>query len=326
MKYISSIFIILIFVGSLRAERDLTNVQPLDGVKTKPGIQLDKSPSALGISAEAQSRLSKATNPPLNIALFAVDRRDEKENGNSDVIMIISIDQQNKKVKMSSVLRDTYVDIEGHPKDKINAAYALGGPQLAIKTINQNFDLDISDYINVDFFGAAEMVDALGGVNIDVQAEEIPYLNNYLQEIAIIDKQPQTPVTKPGYLLLNGKQTVAYTRIRAVGRGDYVRTERQRNVMLALFKKLKGSGPQVFPAFMSQILPHMETSMSTMTLFKVGSSLLASKNKSVEQARFPLDSSSEGIRVNNIWYLSADLKTTSIAMHNFIYKDIPPHP
>ena len=297
---------------------------PAETTVPRPVVKLIKTPAALGISPKTQKRIAAMATPPINLALFAVDRRDKNQEGNSDVIMIITIDQVTKKIKMSSIMRDTYVNIEGKGMDKINAAFALGGPQLAIKTINQNFDMDIQDYINVDFFGTAKMIDALGGVEINVKPEEIPYLNNYLKEISIIENIPPVNVTNPGIQVLNGRQTVAYTRIRAVGRGDYERTERQRTVLIALFNKMKGAGPALYPVFMNQILPNMETSLSGMNLFKIGGDLLNSKSKTIEQARFPLDSSSKGIRVNNIWYLSADLKVTTAALHNFIYKSISP--
>ena len=283
-----------------------------------------KTPEALGISRITQKRIVGINNPPLNIALFAVDRRNKANEGNSDVIMIISIDAISKKMKMLSILRDTYVNIEGHGVDKINAAFAIGGPQLAIKTINQNFNLDIKNYIKVDFFGTAKIIDALGGVNINVKATELPYINNYLNEIAIIENIPALPLKNFGEQKLNGKQTVAYTRIRAVGRGDFERTERQRTVLIALFNKLHGAGSGILPIFLTDILPNIETSMSNMTLFKLGNDMLNPKTKIIEQARFPLDSSSEGERINNIWYLTTDLKITSDAIYNFIYKDIHP--
>ncbi|WP_219224852.1 LCP family protein [Pedobacter antarcticus] len=317
--------LILFMVSSAIAQDTLNTVEKsVNPAVKQAAYKLNKSPQALGISQAALTRVKAMQNPPVNIALFAVDRRKEDELGNSDVIMIISLDQITKKIKMTSILRDTYVEIEGKGKDKINAAFAIGGPQLAIKTLNQNFGLDIQDYINVDFFGTAKMIDALGGVDVNLKPEEIPYLNNYLQEISIIEHIPATPVKVPGLQRLNGKQTVAYTRIRAVGRGDFERTERQRTVLVALFNKLQGAGAEVFPVFMSQILPNLETSMSNMTLFKIGGDILGSKSKTIEQARFPTDTMSKGIRVNNIWYLSADLKATTQSLHNFIYKNIPP--
>ncbi|TCC96992.1 LCP family protein [Pedobacter hiemivivus] len=287
-------------------------------------VQLNRTPEALGISQKTRDRVKAMANPPFNIALFAVDRRKDDDRANSDVIMVISIDQQTGKIKMSSIMRDTYVNIEGHGMDKINAAYAFGGPQLAIKTINQNFDLDIKDYMNVDFYSAAKIVDALGGVNVNVKDPELPYLNNYLNEVAIYDKIPAVHVNNAGLQKLTGRQAVAYTRIRGVGNGDYERTERQRTVLVALFSKLKSSGQEVFPVFASQILPNLETSMANMTLMRFAGSVLNSENKVIDQARFPLDGQSVGKRINNIWYLTVDLKTTTNSIHNFIYKNMKP--
>ncbi|TKC57585.1 LytR family transcriptional regulator [Pedobacter hiemivivus] len=306
------------------------NAQDTTAVAASPvnikrvAVQLNRTPEALGISQKTRDRVKAMTNPPFNIALFAVDRRKDDDRANSDVIMVISIDQQTGKIKMSSIMRDTYVNIEGHGMDKINAAYAFGGPQLAIKTINQNFDLDIKDYMNVDFYSAAKIVDALGGVNVNVKDPELPYLNNYLNEVAIYDKIPAVHVNNAGLQKLTGRQAVAYTRIRGVGNGDYERTERQRTVLVALFSKLKSSGQEVFPVFASQILPNLETSMANMTLMRFAGSVLNSENKVIDQARFPLDGQSVGKRINNIWYLTVDLKTTTNSIHNFIYKNMKP--
>jgi LCP family protein required for cell wall assembly len=263
-------------------------------------------------------------NPPVNIALFGVDRRSSDFNGNADVIMIISIHPQTTRITMSSILRDTYVNIEGKGMDKINSAFALGGPQLAVKTINENFEMDIKDYINVDFFSAAKIVDALGGVYINLNPDELIYLNNYLKEISITDGVRSIPLAKPGPQILNGKQTVAYTRIRAVGRGDYDRSERQRAVLVALFSKMQGAGSSIFPVFLEQILPYLETNMDSRMLFSMGSNILNSKTKTIEQARFPLDKHSIGERINTVWYLKTDLKATSDSIYNFIYRNIQP--
>lgn len=315
--------ILMILSYHVKAQDSLAVAASPVAVKRVP-VQLNRSPEALGISQKTIDRVKALANPPINIALFAVDRRQEEDRANSDVIMVISIDQQTGKIKMSSIMRDTYVNIEGHGMDKINAAYAFGGPQLAIKTINQNFDLDIKDYMNVDFYSAAKIVDALGGVNVNVKEPELPYLNNYLNEVAIYDKIPAVHVKNAGMQNLTGRQAVAYTRIRGVGNGDYERTERQRSVLVALFSKLKSSGQEVFPVFASQVLPNLETSMANMTLMRFAGSILNSQNKVIDQARFPLDGQSAGKRINNIWYLTVDLKSTTNSIHNFIYKNMKP--
>ncbi|WEK21395.1 MAG: LCP family protein [Candidatus Pedobacter colombiensis] len=316
-------FILMVLSYHVKAQD--TSAATAAPITNKPvAVQLNRTPEALGISQKTMDRVKALPNAPVNIALFAVDRRTEDDRANSDVIMVISIDQQTGKIKMSSIMRDTYVNIEGHGMDKINAAYAFGGPQLAIKTINQNFDLDIKDYMNVDFYSAAKIVDALGGVNVNVKEPELSYLNNYLDELAIYEKIPVIHVNTAGFQRLSGRQAVAYTRIRGVGNGDYERTERQRSVLVALFSKLKSSGQEVFPVFASQVLPNLETSMANFTLMKFAGSILNSQNKVIDQARFPLDGQSAGKRINNIWYLTTDLKTTTNSIHNFIYKSVKP--
>lgn len=312
---LSSTLLILIFSAAYAQ----SNGSKSEGYKQPKDFQLDKTPEALGISSKVQNKVNAITSPPINIALFAVDRRTTEDRANSDVIMVISVDQQLGKVKMASIMRDTYVNIDGIGMDKINAAYALGGPQLAIKTLNQNFDLDIQDYMNVDFYSAAKIVDALNGVDVNVKDEELPFLNNYLDEVAIYEKIPAVHVKNAGLQKLNGRQAVAYTRIRAVGNGDYERTERQRSVLVALFNKLKNSGQEVFPAFATKIIPNLETSMTNMTLLGFASGILSSKNKTIDQERFPLDKQSTGKRINNIWYLTTDLKATTNSIHSFIY-------
>src|SRR5690606_34920231 len=136
--------------------------------------------SALGFSQEKISKVDSVDALQTHIAFFGVDRRSTSDFGNSDVIMIISIDPITNKIKLSSIMRDTYVKIYARGKNKINAAYFEGGPQLAIRTLNENFDLAIKEYITVDLFGSAKIIQALGGVEIDVKQEEIKFINDYL--------------------------------------------------------------------------------------------------------------------------------------------------
>jgi len=160
-------------------------------------------------------------------------------------------------------------------------------------------------------------------VAISLKSEELPFLNNYLKEISFAG-DVLVPVTKPGLQTLTGRQAVAYTRIRDAGRGDYERTDRQKAVMVSLFSKMQGAGVDILPAFLSEILPNVETSLNQMMLYTIGSNILSSKSKIIEQGRFPLDSASKGERIDNVWYLKTDLKATTASLYNFIYKDIKP--
>lgn len=278
----------------------------------------------LGISENKLKGVDSVNHAITNIAFFGVDRRSTSDFGNSDIIMIISINSQTKKVKLASIMRDTYVKIYARGQNKINAAYFEGGPKLAIRTLNENFDLAITEYISVDFFGSAKIIQALGGVEIDVKPEEMDFLNNYLGEISGIDRIPANFITQPGIQLLSGKQAIAYSRIRAVGRGDYDRIRRQKSVIDGLATRLSQSGKELLPIIIKDILPNIETNLDYTKLFSLGADLMTAKSRSFDHARFPLDNASEGIRVDNIWYLSANLPATTQSLHNFIYKDINP--
>ncbi len=152
-----------------------------------------------------------------NIAIFGVDSRDDNlDKGNrSDCIIIASLNNKTKEVKLVSVYRDTYVQIEGHGLDKITHAYSYGSAPLAISTLNTNFDLNIKEFVTVNFDAVAEAVDKLGGVEINIESnEELKYLNNYINETAKVTNKTNEKVASTGKQTLNGVQAVAYSRIR----------------------------------------------------------------------------------------------------------------
>lgn len=258
-----------------------------------------------------------------NIALFGIDTgREKHETAHSDAIMVLSIDKAYKKIKLTSFMRDTYVEIEGHGKNKLNAAYALGGPELAVKTINQNFGLDITDYAIVDFVGLSNIIDIMDGVEVEVKEKEIQEINKYMEEVAHMKKEKATPVRKPGLQLLNGNQATAYVRIRKVGEGDFDRAERQKNVLSALFKKLEDQDISKYPGIASTLLPYVKTSLSTGKIVSTGLEVLAQRISDIDWYRFPLYGYCEGEIINGVWYLTTDLSITREHVHQFIYQDV----
>ncbi|ERI90781.1 cell envelope-like function transcriptional attenuator common domain protein [Clostridiales bacterium oral taxon 876 str. F0540] len=288
--------------------------------------KISKSNEDLGINNDAQKRIDQEdpNKNIVNIALFGVDRREKNEASRSDSIMIATIDKNHKKIKLSSVMRDTYVNVPGHGMTKITHAYAYGGAQLAIKTLNENFQLNIKDYATVDFFSLEKIIDSMGGVTIDVKKEEVPLINQYMAETAGIEKKAIPTVTKPGTLNLNGMQAVAYSRIRYVGNGDYERTERQRKVLTALFEKIQAAGVAKYPSIVSTLLPYTETSISNLDLVSMGTGVLTSGTKTLDQERFPVDGYCDGKTIGGVYYLVADLKATTDQMHKYIFDDIKP--
>ncbi|MBQ9437355.1 MAG: LCP family protein [Lachnospiraceae bacterium] len=180
-----------------------------------------------------------------NIALFGVDSTTGalSKNTRSDVIMIASVNQDTGDVKLCSLYRDTYLNRGNDTYNKCNSAYATGGPEQAINMLNMNLDLDITDFVTVGFAGLTRAIDALGGVEIDVDSAERPHLNNYQYTMAEDMKTTYKEVTKTGLQNLNGLQATAYCRIRYTAGDDYKRAERQREVLKATMDKAKKADP-----------------------------------------------------------------------------------
>ena len=243
---------------------------------------ITKDPTALGIDPSVTMDDSIK-----NIALFGLDQRSaySDDSTRSDVIMVLTVDNKHKKLKITSILRDSYVSIEGENSngvhvdymDKINAAYAEGGYELAIRTLNRNFGLNIMDYVTIDFTDTAAIVDAFGGVEISLTAEEKWEINqnlwNLSQETEGLIKDSDFLADANGEVvdlagaeysdsveLLNGNQAVAYGRIRNIGY-DYQRVERQQIVFKALMNRVTQLSFGEYPSLISQLMPYCETSL-----------------------------------------------------------------
>ena len=243
---------------------------------------ITKDPTALGIDPSVTMDDSIK-----NIALFGLDQRSaySEDSTRSDVIMVLTVDNKHKKLKITSILRDSYVSIEGENSngvhvdymDKINAAYAEGGYELAIRTLNRNFGLNIMDYVTIDFTDTAAIVDAFGGVEISLTSEEKWEINqnlwNLSQETEGLIKDSDFLADANGEVvdlagaeysdsveLLNGNQAVAYGRIRNIGY-DYQRVERQQIVFKALMNRVTQLSFGEYPSLISQLMPYCETSL-----------------------------------------------------------------
>ncbi len=182
-----------------------------------------------------------------NIALFGVDDRGGRldKKTRSDSIIIASINNATHEIKLVSVYRDTYLNLSNDSYNKCNAAYAAGGPEQAISMLNMNLDMDITDFITVGFGGLTDIVNQLGGIEINVEENEITHLNNYQSTMASEKElnMKYTPVTEPGLQTLDGLQATAYCRIRYTAGDDFKRAERQRTVLMAILEKAKKASP-----------------------------------------------------------------------------------
>ena len=219
-----------------------------------------------GVATEEKTGAMKGYR---NIALFGVDSRSKElsKSTRSDSIMIASINQDTGDVKLVSVYRDTYLNLSNDQYNKCNAAYAKGGPEQAINMLNMNLDMNITDFVTVGFNGLIDTIDALGGVEIDVQDNEISYLNDY-QRSMFMESADDTKhlnndiveVTHSGTQTLSGLQAMAYCRIRYVG-NDFGRAERQRKVLMAVMDKAKKADPAKLDKIANSVFDEMYTSM-----------------------------------------------------------------
>lgn len=199
-------------------------------------------------SIEVNSGVDESLKNYRNIALFGVDSRDNSfSNTRSDCIIIVSINKKTNDVKLTSVYRDTYVNIDGHGLDKITHAYAYGGPKLAMSTLNKNLDLNITEFITVNFETVKTVVDSIGGVRIKVTDAEATQISG---------------LSSGGTYTLDGAQALAYSRIRKID-SDYQRTERMRTVIEAVFTKVKSLGVSELSDFVDTILPLISTNLSS---------------------------------------------------------------
>ncbi|MBO5149811.1 MAG: LCP family protein, partial [Anaerotignum sp.] len=214
----------------------------------------------------------------INIALYGVDSRNNDYTGRSDAILICSVNGKTGQIKLISVARDTYVSVPGYYNTKINHAYAYGGPELAIQTLNENFGMDIKDYVTVNFESLADIIDEMGGVMIDVTEEERYQVNAYLQR--------GEPLSETGMVNLTGAQAVSYSRIRKID-SDSMRASRQREVLAALFDKALDINPLNYPSYVRKFAPMVETSLSNDEILKIAT--VGLKSPTLEQAAFPND-------------------------------------
>ena len=255
----------------------------------------------------------------VNIALFGVDTREIGDfSGRSDSIMILSINKRDNTIRLVSIMRDSLVPIEkngGTTYGKINSAYAIGGPTLAVKTLNTLYGLDIKDYATVNFYGMSDIIDALGGIEVEITKDELTAklgINAMINEQCLyLNLDPKDYfVKKTGTQKLNGVQAVAYARIRHAknsfgNNNDFGRTERQRLVMKLLLEKALKTSPLKYPAIVNKLAPFIKTSLKNQEMLSLGSFIL--RHPKMEQSRIPhneyiIDDNYKGAGASTVYY------------------------
>ncbi len=213
----------------------------------------------------AAGGVDEAMEDYTNIALFGVDSRSQdllEGNNRSDSIMIVSIHKKTGDMKVVSVFRDTVLDVGDGYYTKCNAAYAYGGPSQAVAMLNNNLDLNVTDFITIGFEGLADAIDALGGIELEITEEEADYINMYVHDMSRELGTPDTPVSGAGTQTLNGIQATAYCRIRYTAGDDFRRAQRQRTVLQLTAEKAAGANPIQLYRVLTALSEEVTTSLS----------------------------------------------------------------
>ena len=260
-----------------------------------------------------------------NILLVGTDGKYVEKGNRSDSIMLVTIDSNKKDIKISSIARDTYVDIPGYSTEKLTHAYAYEGIDLLKKVFKVNFNLDIDKYIAVNFMSFMDIMDELGGVEVNVEEKDIDEVNKYIDACYDYydnkkDEVDKEYITKAGVQRLNGYQALAFSRIRYTD-DAFARDNRHRDVAESVYKEFLKKGPEDYKRCADIILDNTKTNISPMEMLNLGYTVFNINDKKIDQFQFPLEKYRNGhiISKEKGWVLEWDREENLKAWHEFIY-------
>ncbi len=274
------------------------------------------------VNIELNSETAEALKGYTNIALFGLDNRQtgNYNGGNSDCIMIASINNDTKEVKLLSVYRDTFLNVKDDTYNKINSAYSYGGPKGAIAALNKNLNLDIVNYVAVDFGALVETVDLLDGVELTLTDQEVQIMNdNYIDEINEVTDHNSSKLSGGGTYTVDGVQALAYCRIRYTAGDDFKRTERQRIVLTKMIEKAKGSSISTVSSLIDSMLGEISTSYTSKELLELASSIMDYELVDTHGWPFELCTGSYGSKGSLV--VPTDLETNVRELHEYLFNE-----
>ncbi len=258
-----------------------------------------------------------------NVLLIGVDRQERTWNGNSDAMILLSINTADNRITMVSLMRDIYVNIPDVGYKKLNAAYAYGGGPLLCQTITENFKIEVNNYVAVDFWDLVEVIDIIGGVDLEITPEEAEVANGYIMDLCVrqleIDPEPHYFPEEGGWVHADGVQTVSYARNRYVGNSDFQRTERQRYILTQLMSEVSDMSLAQMTADMQDILEFIMTNIEEADLWSLVTEVPELLDYDFQQSRVPYDGMYSNIYVNGQDMLVPDWEDTLTLLHDFIY-------
>lgn len=258
-----------------------------------------------------------------NLLLIGSDTRNSGSRGRADAMILVSVNKKEKAITVTSILRDIYLKIPGRDmNNRINAAYAYGGADLLLDTIEQNLKIKVDKYVIIDFYAFIDVIDAVGGVNVLVTEKDIPIINAYVMEInKLTGKDINCDcLEEAGSLLLNGKQALGYTRNRYVG-SDFTRTQKQREVLGLVYGKVKGLKLSGLTELMKRILPQVTTNLKEGEIFSLLLSLPSYIKYDIKQVTIPAKGSYKDMNIRGMAVLSIDFEKNIKILHESIYAD-----
>ena len=260
-----------------------------------------------------------------NILLVGTDGEYVEKGNRSDSVMLVTIDSNKKDIKISSIARDTYVDIPGYGTEKMTHAYAYEGIDLLKEVFKVNFDIDVDKYIAVNFVSFMDIMDELGGVEVNVEEKNIDSINNSIDACYEYyynrkDEVEKEYITKAGVQRLNGYQALAFSRIRYTD-SAFARDNRHREVAQSVYKEFLKKGPDEYKRCSDIILENTKTNISPMEMLNLGYTVLNINDKEIDQLQFPLEEYRNGhiISKEKGWVLEWDKEENLKAWHEFIY-------
>lgn len=260
-----------------------------------------------------------------NILLVGTDGANVERSNRSDSVMLVTIDNKNKDIKISSIARDTYVDIPGHSTEKLTHAYAYGGIDLLKQVFEVNFNIKVDKYIAVNFVSFMDIMDEIGGVEVNVEEKDVNEINKYIDACYDYyydrkDEIEKQYITKAGKQRLNGYQALAFSRIRYTD-SAYARDNRHREVAESVYKEFLNSGAKEYQRAAEIIIENTKTNISPMEMINLGFIALQINDKEIEQLQFPLAEYRNGhiISKKKGWVIEWDKEPNLNAWHSFIY-------
>lgn len=263
----------------------------------------------------------------LNILLVGVDGENLDKGNRSDAMMILTIDSEKKDIRLTSIGRDTLVDIPGYSDEKLNHAYAYEGPSLLIQTIDKNFGIPIEKYITVSFKSFMDIVDEIGGVEVEIDENNIEIINNTISETYKMysegkDSEEVKLIQGSGRQMINGYQALAFSRIRYTDNG-YERDKRQREVISSAYSKLLDQNIETIKKAVDIVLGNCKTNIAPLEMIEIGIKAYNIKDNEIEQLEFPLDSHREDVlKDGKGWVTEWDIDYNKEVLKDFIFNNI----